>query len=171
MRIVGWLVLLGLALLMVFAAANWPLLTETATLNLLVLTLQGPLGLILLGATVVLAALFAIYALSLRTASLVETRKHLKELDAQRGLAEKAEASRFTALGSQLEGEFATLRKEIDELRMELIGRLDTLETATRHAVDESGNALFASLGQIDDKLDRGRPQTQTQPETTRLPP
>ncbi|MGZ8211715.1 MAG: LapA family protein [Burkholderiales bacterium] len=160
MRTLGWIVLGGLVLLAFFALANWPLLTAPATLNFIAFTVQGPLGLILLGVTVAFAALFAIYALSLRTSALVETRRHLRELEAQRELADKAEASRFTALGVQLEREAERLRAIVDATRAEMKQRADDLEASLKASFTETGNALFANIGQIDDKLNRIAPRS-----------
>ena len=93
-----WITLAALLLLFFFSIANWALLTAPAALNFLAFTVQGPLGLILLGATLVFIALFAVYALSLRTSALVDTRRQTRALEAQRELAEHAEASRYTEL-------------------------------------------------------------------------
>jgi hypothetical protein len=139
--------------------ANWSLLTAPATLNFIVFTVQGPLGLILIGVTVAFAGLFAIYALSLRTSALVETRRHLRELEAQRELADKAEASRFTALGVQLEREAERLRALVDATRAEMKQRADDLEASLKTAFTETANALFANIGQIDDRLNRIAPR------------
>ena len=155
MKIMGWIIAAGIVLLAVFAAANWALLAESASLNFLAFSVQGPLGLILLGVTLGFIALFLIYVLSVRTSALVETRRHLKELEAQRALADTAEASRFTALGTQLEHEFTRLRASIDESRAEALRRTDALEQSMRASLTDNVNALFANIGEVDDKLER----------------
>jgi uncharacterized integral membrane protein len=160
MKMLGWIALVALVLLAFFAVANWALLTAPATLNLIALDVQGPLGLILLGATLVLVGLFAVYALSLRTTALVETRRHMKELEAQRKLAETAEASRLTGLSSQLDEAFARTRALIDETRLQTLARNDALEASLMKAINETSNALFANIGQVDDKLDALSPRS-----------
>lgn len=155
MKLFGWITLIALVLLALFAAANWILLIAPATLNFLVFTVQGPLGLILLGAALVFAALSAIYALSLRTSAFVETWRHVKELEVQRKLAEEADASRFTALGAKLEQEFTSMRTAIDEGRAETQRHADSLGQSLLKSLDETANALFAHVGEVDDKLDR----------------
>ncbi len=155
MKLLGWISLVALVLLALFAVANWSLVAAPATLNFLVFSVEGPLGLILLGATLLLAALFAAYALSLRTTALVETRRHMKALETQRARADDAEASRITALGSVFEREFAALRTSIAESHADAVRRTHALESSLGQAFGETGNALFANLGQIDDKLDR----------------
>jgi len=155
MKLFGWITLVALVLLALFAVANWTLLTAPATLNFLVFNVEGPLGLILLGAALVFAALSLVYALSLRTSALVETWRHVKELEAQRKLAEEADASRFTALGAQLGLESAGMRAAIAEGHAEVRRHTDSLERSLLKSLDETANALFAHVGEVDDKLDR----------------
>lgn len=155
MKLMGWIIAAGLVLLTVFAAANWGLLAEPATLNVLAFSVNGPLGFILLGVTLGFVAVFLVYVLSVRTAALAETRRHLKELDVQRELADKAEASRFTALGTQLEQEFTRMRAAIEESRADGRLRADALEHSLHAALTDNANALFANIGEVDDKLDR----------------
>ena len=159
MNVLGWIVLIALVLLALFTVANWSLFTTPAALDFLVFTIQGPLGLVLLGVTAGFVALFAVYALSLRTSALVETRRHMKELQTQRELADKAEASRFTALGTQLEQELALVRASIEASRAEALARADALETSLKASFDETANALFANIGQMDEKLNRLGPR------------
>lgn len=100
-------------------------------------TIEGPLGVILLGITLVLVALFALYALSLRTHMLMESRRHNQELQAQRKLAESAETSRFNALHTQIDA------------------RMDAAEQSLKIAISEAANSLAALVGEMDDKIDR----------------
>ena len=136
MTMLLWLLAIGLVLLLMFAIANWSLLTAPASLNFLLFSVEGPLGMILLGATLVLTALAGVYVLSLRTAMFVDMRRHTKELASQRSLADTAEASRFT----------------------ELCGRIDALEGKLLEALAETANSLSAYVGEVDEKLDRLAP-------------
>ena len=160
MKALGWIILVALVLLALFAVANWSLLMAPATLDFLAFTVQGPLGLILLGATLGFAALFAIYALSLRTSGLVETRRHTRELQIQRDLADKAEASRFTALGNTVDQEFARVRALIEESRAEARQHALSIEASLKNALSETANELFAHIGEVDEKLNRLAPGT-----------
>jgi uncharacterized integral membrane protein len=164
MKALSWIILVALVLLAIFAAANWALLTAPAPLNLIVATVDGPPGMVLLCAIVLFVVLYTVYALSVRTTALIETRRQMKALESQRELAETAEASRFTALGSRLDEEFARLRALVDETRTQSLGRAEALEAALAHKLDETANALFANIGEVDDKLDRlsGAPAART---------
>jgi len=137
MNILGAIILAALFLLTVFTLANWSVLTEPTTLSFVAFNIEGPLGVILLGITLVLVALFALYALSLRTHMLMESRRHNQELQAQRKLAESAETSRFNALHTQVDA------------------RMDAAEQSLKLAINEAANSLAALVGEMDDKVDR----------------
>lgn len=151
MNLLGAVILLALFLLAVFTLANWTALTAPTALSFLVFEVEGPLGVLLLGAMLVLVALFALYALTLRTNMLMESRRHHQELQAQRKLAESAEASRLSELRLQIEREFALLRGTLEAADT----RTDGLEQSLKRALDESTNSLAAYVGEIDEKLDR----------------
>lgn len=128
------LVLVGL-----FALLNWDAFVALTPLNLGLTTVQAPLGLIMLGLVVFLCVLFTVWVIALQAGSLMEARRQTRELQAQRDLADRAEASRFT------------------ELRTELMARLDRLQGESRLAIEESANSVAAQLGQLEDRLDRDR--------------
>lgn len=155
MKLTGWIIFLGLGVLAVFAAANLTLFMAPQTLNLLITEVSAPLGLILLGATLAFVAVLMIYALSLRTAALVETRAHMKALEAQRKLADDAEASRLTALSTQLGEECTRLRVALDEAHAGSLQRMEALEASMVKALTDNANALFANVGEVDEKLNR----------------
>jgi uncharacterized protein HemX len=131
MKIFALLVALVAALLVLFAALNWPALNATAPVSLGVATIDAAPGVILLACALGLALALLAYAAWHRTAQLVEARRHAQELRELRALADNAEASRLRELRTDLEQEFAALRR----------------------TVEESGNGLAAAIGQIDDKL------------------
>jgi uncharacterized integral membrane protein len=127
LRNVALLVVLGAVAL--FAALNWGVIMTPTTLSLGFAEVQAPLGLVLLVMLAVVSALFLFYLVYLQTTVLLEHRRHARELETQRQLADQAEASRFT------------------ELRTLLQARLDQLE-----------NSLAASIGELADRLGRNRP-------------
>lgn len=137
MKLLGALGILVMGLLSAFVIANWGVLIMPVELSLLVATINAPAGIILLGATALLLVLLAAYTLTLHTSTLIETRRHAKELREQRLLADQAEASRFTELGSAMRSEFAELR------------------AAMQQAAADSSNSLAAAIGEVEDKLDR----------------
>jgi uncharacterized integral membrane protein len=128
------LVLVGL-----FALINWDAFSALTTLKLGFSTVQAPLGLIMLGLVAFLCVLFTVWVIALQATSLAAARRQTKELQLQRDLADKAEASRFT------------------ELRAVLVTRLEQMQAETRIAFEQSGNAIAAHIGQLEDRFERER--------------
>jgi uncharacterized integral membrane protein len=151
------LILLVLGAFALFAAANWSAFTAPTTLSVVFATVEAPLGLILLGIVVLLAAMFLVYVAYLQSTVLFETRRHARELNAQRELAEQAEVSRFSRLQASLETELRKLADKEEESAARMIERLDRLDRELRAAVEQSGNTLAAYLGEIDDRLERAK--------------
>lgn len=139
-----------------FSVLNWNAFLTPTSLNLGVAEVQAPLGLIMLGALVMVAAVFMVYILYLQTTVLLDTRQHTKELQSNRKLADQAEASRFTELRGFLEAELKRQLAQDAESRAAVVARIDQLERDLRTAVEQSGNSLAASLGELEDRLDRG---------------
>ena len=128
------LVLVGL-----FALLNWEVFAALTPLYLGVTTVQAPLGLIMLGLVAFLCVLFTVWVVGMQASSLTEARRQTRELQAQRDLADKAEASRFT------------------ELRTELVARLDRLQSESRIAIEQNANSVAAQVGELEDRLVRDR--------------
>lgn len=136
-----------IVLLIVFLATmNWHVLLQNTPVSLGFTTVEAPLGLIMLSLTAFLGILFVAYVLGLQGSVLLETRRHNKEMLAQRELADKAEASRFTELRTVLE-----LRHQ--EAQQQLLNRLDALEAKLQSRVEESDNSTAAYLGQLEQQL------------------
>ncbi|MBA4421820.1 MAG: Signal transduction histidine kinase [Syntrophus sp. (in: bacteria)] len=149
-------VLLILGVMAAFAAVNWNSFMAPTTLSLLFATIQAPLGLIMLGFTALLMAVFLLFIAYLQASLLVDTRRHTRELLAQRTLADQAEASRIAELRSYLEAGLPKLEKEIVESRVAVETHLDQLDRDLRSAVEEAGNTLAAYIGELEDRLERG---------------
>lgn len=112
----------------VFALINWDVFTALTPISLGFTSMQAPLGLILLGLIAFLCVLFTVWVIVLQANTLRDARRQTKELQAQRDLADKAEASRFT------------------ELRAELTNQLDA-----------QTNAIAAHIAQLEDRIERAR--------------
>jgi uncharacterized integral membrane protein len=151
MNILGVVILVALFLLAVFTLANWSVLTAPTLLSFVAFDVEGPLGVILLGVTLVLVALFVLYALMLRTNMLMESRRYNQELQVQRKLAESAEASRLSDLRTQIADEFAQMRDAVGQADV----RMDRVEQSMRQSMNEAANGLAALVGEMDDKIDR----------------
>ena len=143
------------AALAALALFNWPAINALSSVSLGVTQVQAPLGLLLLGFTAVLGLLFIVHAVVQQTRSSGEARRHAKELLAQRELADRAEASRFSELRAFLDTELRRLDTQTADQRTTIVARIDALEAALRAKVDEGTRTLSAYVGEVDDKLDR----------------
>jgi hypothetical protein len=133
MRVLTAAILVVLVLVVALVGLNWGAMTAPVGLSVGPTTLEVPLGLTLLVLMSLLVALVAGYAVYLQGSALMEARRLSKEMLASRDLADKAEASRFT------------------ELRL----FLEQLEARQRTVIEQTGNSLAASVGELEDKVER----------------
>jgi hypothetical protein len=149
------LLLLVLGLTAAFVALNWGAFTMPTALSIGVATVEAPLGLIMLGFLAALSLLFIGWVIYLQSTVLIESRRQAKELQTQRELADKAEASRFTELRSFLADELGRSNQAVAESGTALLARIDDLEKRSRAALDETTNSLSAYIGELEDRLER----------------
>lgn len=149
------LLLVVVGLVAVFAALNWNAILAPTTLSLGVSEVQAPLGLIMLGLIVLLTTLFLMFIVYLQTSVLLEARRHAKELQANRELADQAEASRFTDLRSYLETELQSVAERDAETRAAVLEKIDTVDRDLRFLIEQSGNTLAAYIGELEDRIER----------------
>ncbi|SFD99748.1 Signal transduction histidine kinase [Paracidovorax konjaci] len=138
--------LIIVAAIAVLAALNWGTLATPSVISLGFTSFQAPLGLLMLGLTTLLGVFFIAYVLSLQGSVLLETRRHTKEMQAQRELADRAEASRFTELRAFLES-------QQQQGHAAVMARMDALEARLAARVQESDNTTAAYVGQLEDQL------------------
>lgn len=149
--------LLVLAVLAVGALAwlNWAEITRPTTLNLGLRQAQAPLGLVLLTLLGIAAVIFAAGLSTLYTRSLVESRHHAKALNAQRELADKAEASRFTDLRGLLDQHLRESRQRAQITSTETERLLLAHQREARSQLDQLGQVLLARMAELEARLDR----------------
>ncbi|MGB4813282.1 MAG: LapA family protein [Methylophilaceae bacterium] len=144
MKLSTLLLLIILVAIAVFAALNWTVFITPTELSLGFTKVLMPLGLVMLGLLTLLTVFFLGFVVYLQTSALLETRRHTRELQASRDLADKAEASRFNELRSFLEAELLKLTNQHTQLE----GNLHT-------AIEHSGNSIAAYIGELDDRLEK----------------
>ncbi len=140
------LIALNVAAIATLAALNWQTLSTDEPVSLAVSTLNAPIGLIMLGLTALLGVFFLAYVLWLQGSVLLETRRHNKEMQSQRELADKAEASRFTEMKAFLQG-------QSQHSHLALMERIETLESRLMARAMESDNTTAAYVGQVEHQL------------------
>jgi uncharacterized integral membrane protein len=147
--------IVAIVLMAGFAALNMDEFTRPSLLSLGFTTVQAPLGLVLL---VILAAallLFLATTLYIQSTHLLETRQTARELHAQRELADKAEASRFTELRSYLEAQALAAQNREAAHATVLAERLAQSQHALAARIEQSDNTLAAYIGELEDRLER----------------
>ena len=138
-----------------FAALNVDEFTRTSVLNLGFTTTQMPLGLVMLLLLAIVMVVFLASAIYMQSNYLLETRKHTRELSAQRELADKAEASRFTELRNYLDAQAsATLSREAVNSAA-LSERLNSSQAALLMRIEQSDAATAAYVGELEDRVKR----------------
>ncbi|MDO5086219.1 MAG: LapA family protein [Comamonadaceae bacterium] len=125
------LLLVGIAVV-AFVGVNWQAMNTPTDLSLIVAQIHAPLGLIMLGLLVGVSAVFVAIIAYMQGTVLAETRRHAKELAAQRDLADKAEASRFTDLRAYLDQEMARMNETLNNVSRETLSRVDRAEMGLR---------------------------------------
>src|SRR4051812_23374228 len=143
------LILLVVAILLVaaFAALNWSEVMRPAPLLFGPIVADAPLGAILLGLLVLALVGFVLSAGAIRTSALLESRHHYKELEAQRALADKAEASRFTELRTYLD-------ENLREMRERDTMRTSELQRELRTQTETTNRMLAARLNELEHRIE-----------------
>ena len=155
MRAKTLLLIIGIVLIAGFAVLNVNEFTRTSTLNFGFGTMQLPLGLVMLVLTLALMLIFLVTTLYMHSANLIENKRHSKELSAQRELADKAEASRFTELRKFIDAQSATNFERQTLATAAFHDQLMQTQSAVIHRLDQSDNTTAAYMGQMQDSMER----------------
>ncbi len=138
-----------------FVALNADEFTRVSMLSLGVTTVEVSLGLVMLLLFVISLVTFLASSMYMQSRYLIETRAHTKELEAQRQLADKAEASRFTDLRTYLEAQALAAQQRETALTTLLTDRFAAQQQALLSRLEQTDNTLAAYLGQLEDRLDK----------------
>ena len=155
------MIILVLAILAVagFAAQNWAEISRPSTLNFGVVQAEAPMGLILLTLLGLTLLVFLASAASMRTHNLMESRQHAKALQAQRDLAERAEASRFTDLRQMLDSHLRAEQQREQVVSTEMEKTMAQHQRELRNQLEQMYHLLTSRLSDLERRLDaRGGP-------------
>lgn len=155
MRIRTFIFILGCLLIAGFTALNLAEILRPTTIQLGFSQIEAPLGLVLLGTLLTALAFFLVAMLVFQTGHLIELRQATKEAKEQRNLADKAEQSRFTELRQWLQTQEQQQRLREEAQHQALWARVDALEQSLLTRLDEGHNSLSASMGEMEDRLER----------------
>ena len=149
-------ILLVVAILLVagFAALNWSEIVRPTPLSFGLMVTDAPIGLILLGLLGLTLVLFLASTAAMRTASLMEYRTHQKTLEAQRELADKAEASRFTDLRTHLDTHLKEMRERDAIAASEFDKAMLQSRREVQQQMDQMSRMLATRLSEMEQRLD-----------------
>ena len=153
MRAITVLLIIGFALMTGFVLLNINEFTRSSVLSVGFTTVDVPLGLLMLLTVVALLLVFVASTIYLQSVNLIESRQHTRELAAQRELADKAEASRFTALQGYLEAQATAVIARQADASLAFESRLGQTEKLVLRRFDQSDNTTSAYWGQLGDAL------------------
>lgn len=154
MQLRNILLIFTLSVLAIFAAINWSAIMAPMPISLVFTTIEAPLGLILLTITALIAVFFLGFVVYMQSAMLVERQRLARELEAQRELANQAEASRFSELRAYLETELQQLDTRNRDIENKVETRLAQLEQTLSTTIEQTGNTLSAYIGELEDRLE-----------------
>ncbi len=138
-----------------FVALNFEQILLPTPLNFGVTQVQAPLGLVLLGMLALVLVVFLAALVYSQTLHMMEVRRITRDAADQRTLADKAEASRFTELRQYLQTELQATAARERELAEKANLKLDQVQAALTQVVEQTGNGLGASIGELEDRLER----------------
>ena len=151
------LLIIGIVLIAGFGALNVEEFTRTSTLNLGFTRMQLPLGLVMTVLVIAILLIFLLTTLYMHSTNLIETRKYAKQLNAQRELADKAEASRFTELRRYMESQAVLATNQGNDTVAAIDRRMMQTEKLLLQRLEQTDNTNAAYWGQHDDALVRKR--------------
>jgi hypothetical protein len=136
-----------------FAALNWPEITRSTQLNFGILTMAAPLGLVLLTLLGLTLAIFLVSSTAAESRHTLEYRRQARELDAQRDLADKAEASRFTELRQYLDTHLRDYRQRESMASSEFEKSMLVSQRELRAQLEQLNHTLGSRLDELSGRL------------------
>ena len=162
-------IVVAIVLLAAFSALNWSEITRTAPLSFGVITSQAPMGLILLVVLGLTLAVFLISSATQEARYLMEHRRHAKALEAQRVLADTAEASRFTDLRQYLDTHLRENRQREAIADTEFEKAMVQSQRELRTELEQMNRTLAAAPGEVDSRLGKAAVDVSPRPADAQL--
>jgi hypothetical protein len=135
------------------AALNWAAISMPVRLSLGAAEIKAPLGWILLGPLAVVSVFFLLWIVALQFSAIRRAHKQARDLEESYALAAEAESFRFTELRQFVTTELKNQSDRIEAYNQELLAKLDGIRQDLRTDIQESGNALAAHFGELEDEL------------------
>jgi hypothetical protein len=145
---------LAILLLAGFVLLNVPEFLRSAPLSLGWRVVEAPLGLIMLSLLGVTLLFFLVSSATLHSRYALEANRNAKALQAQRDLADKAEASRFTDLRQQLDSHLRDNRQREAIAASEFEKSMVLSQRELRNQLEAINRTIDARMGELESRLD-----------------
>lgn len=132
------------------AALNWPEVTRTTHLNFGLAAADAPLGAIMFGAFLLTLVVFLLSSAVTESRHVLLRNRHNRELQAQRDLAERAEASRFTDLRQHIDTTLRDARQRDTIASREFEKSMLQSHRELRTHLENMNRALMARLAELE---------------------
>jgi hypothetical protein len=151
----GRIVFIVLAVLVVagIAALNWPEFTRAEPLSFGVFTAEVPIGVLMIVLMAIVLTVFLVSSAIQESRYLLDHRRHSRALAAQRDLAEKAEASRFTDLRQHLDSHIRDTRQRDAMVATEFEKRMLQSHAELRAHIERMQQMIASQLSDIESRL------------------
>jgi hypothetical protein len=160
MRVRTLLLVLAMLAVASFVALNVNEFTRDSSLNLGLTRLQAPLGLVMLALLIGATVIFLASALLTQSKNMLEMHTLSRELTAQRELADRAEASRFTELRHFLQEQAQDSQRRDSAMGTVLADRFAQEQHVLLARMEQLDKAMFAYVGQLQDRIQGSAPLT-----------
>ncbi len=163
-------IVVAIVLVAGFAAQNWPEFQRTAPLNFGVVVSNAPLGTILLVVLLVSLLVFLISSAAQESRHLMEHRRYSRSLEAQRDLAEKAEASRYTELRQHIDTNLREGRQRDALAGTEFEKAMVQGQRELRNQLEQLNRTLTTQRAELESRLDARLPRQHAMVDTAASP-
>jgi uncharacterized integral membrane protein len=113
-RLANWLLWIVVVFIVVLATLNWNTLNTPAPLDLLIMRIDAPLGVIMLGLTSVLIVLSFVATLRNQIGSLLEHKRLNKEIRRLQSAEDQAASKEIATLRTQMQEQFDRINQRLD---------------------------------------------------------
>src|SRR3954466_6814190 len=146
-------IVLAVLVTAIIASLNWSEFTRPEPLSFGLFTATAPVGVTMLVLLGIVLLVFLVSSAIQESRYLLDHRRHTRALHAQRELAEKAEASRFTDLRQHLDSHLRDTRQRESLMATEFEKRLMQSHQELRAQVERMHQMIAARLDAMDARV------------------
>ena len=147
-------IIVAILLVAGFAAQNWDQFMRATPLTFGVVVAEASLGLIMLGLLAATLLVFLVSSALQESRNITEWKRHNRALEAQRDLADRAEASRFTDLRQHMDTHLRESRQREAAAASDFEKSMVQSQRELRSQLEQMNRTLVTQLGELEARLD-----------------